>query len=133
MKSEVAQLCLTLWDPMDYSLPGSSIHGVVQPRVLEWVTISFSRDLLNPEVEPKSPTLQVVTLPSEPPGMPIFVYNIFKITLYKWHYTVFVFLELISLSTVFSRSVHIVGNGITLFLFWLTSVYMYYYCSFALM
>ena len=42
-ESEVAQLCLTLCDPMDCSLPGSSIHGIFQGRVLEWVTVSFSR------------------------------------------------------------------------------------------
>ena len=41
--SEVAQLCLTLCNPMDCSLPGSSIHGIFQARILEWVAISFSR------------------------------------------------------------------------------------------
>ena len=41
--SEVAQSCLTLCDPMDCSLPGSSIHGIFQARILEWVAISFSR------------------------------------------------------------------------------------------
>ena len=41
--SEVAQSCPTLCDPMDYSLPGSTIHGVFQARILEWVAISFSR------------------------------------------------------------------------------------------
>ena len=41
-ESEVAQLCLTLHDPMDCSLPGSSIHGIFQARVLEWVAIAFS-------------------------------------------------------------------------------------------
>ena len=35
----VAQLCLTLWDPMDCSPPGSSVHGIVQARILEWVAI----------------------------------------------------------------------------------------------
>ena len=40
--SEVIQSCLTLWDPMDCSLPGFSIHGIFQARVLEWVAISFS-------------------------------------------------------------------------------------------
>ena len=40
--SVVAQLCLTLSDPMDRSLPGSSIHGIFQARVLEWGAISFS-------------------------------------------------------------------------------------------
>ena len=42
-ESEIAQLCLTLCNPMDYSLPGSSIRGIFQARVLEWVAISFSR------------------------------------------------------------------------------------------
>ena len=40
--SEVAQLCPTLCDPMDGSLPGSTVHGVFQARVLEWVAIAFS-------------------------------------------------------------------------------------------
>ena len=38
----VAQLCPTPSDPMDYSLPGFSVHGVFQTRVLEWVAIAFS-------------------------------------------------------------------------------------------
>ena len=42
-ESEVAQLCPTLCNPMDCSLPGSSLHGILQARVLEWVAISFSR------------------------------------------------------------------------------------------
>ena len=42
-ESEVAQSCLTLRDPMDCSLPGSSVHGIFQARVLEWVAISFSK------------------------------------------------------------------------------------------
>ena len=41
-ESEVTQSCPTLCDPMNYSLPGSSIHGIFQARVLEWVAISFS-------------------------------------------------------------------------------------------
>ena len=41
-ESEVAQSCPTLSDPMDFSLPGSSIHGIFQARVLEWVAIAFS-------------------------------------------------------------------------------------------
>ena len=41
-ESEVAQLCPTLSDPMDCSLPGSSIHGIFQARVLEWDAIAFS-------------------------------------------------------------------------------------------
>ena len=41
-ESEVAQSCLTLGDPMDCSLPGSSVHGIFQSRVLEWGAIAFS-------------------------------------------------------------------------------------------
>ena len=39
----VAKSCLTLYNPMDYSLPGSSVHGIAQARMLEWIAISFSR------------------------------------------------------------------------------------------
>ena len=46
--SEVTQLCLTLCDPVDCSLPGSSIHGILQARILEWVAISFSRGSSRP-------------------------------------------------------------------------------------
>ena len=43
-ESEVAQSYPTLFDPMDYSLPGSSVHGIFQARVLEWGAIAFSQD-----------------------------------------------------------------------------------------
>ena len=46
-ESEVAQLCLTLSDPMDCSPPGSSFHGIFQARVLEWGAIAFSGDGIN--------------------------------------------------------------------------------------
>ena len=45
-ESEVAQSCPTLSDPMDCSLPGSSVHGIFQARVLEWGAIAFSRGLI---------------------------------------------------------------------------------------
>ena len=44
----VAQLCLTLCDPMDCSLPGSSVYGISQARILEWVSFSFSRGSFRP-------------------------------------------------------------------------------------
>ena len=44
----VAQLCPTLCDPMDCSPPGSSVHGILQARILEWVAISFSRGSSSP-------------------------------------------------------------------------------------
>ena len=46
--SEVAQSCPTLCDPMDCSLPGSSLHGILPARVLEWVAISSSRESSRP-------------------------------------------------------------------------------------
>ena len=57
VKSEVAQSCPTLCNPMDCSLPGSSVHGIFQARILEWVAISSPGDLPDPGIEPRSPTL----------------------------------------------------------------------------
>ena len=69
-ESEVAQLYPTFGDPMDCSLPGFSLHGIFQARVLEWGAISFSGDLPDPGVKPRSPILQADALLSEPPGKP---------------------------------------------------------------
>ena len=66
----VAQSCPTLCDPTDCSPPGSSVHGILQARILEWVAISFFRDLPDPGMEPGSPTLQADSLLSELPGKP---------------------------------------------------------------
>ena len=66
-KSEVAQSCPTLCDPMDSSPPGSSVHGILPARILEWVAISFSRGSSNPGIEPRYPRLQADALTSEPP------------------------------------------------------------------
>ena len=55
---------------MDCSLLGSSVHVILQARILEWVDISFSRGLLDPGIEPWSPTLQADALTTEPPGKP---------------------------------------------------------------
>ena len=48
VKVLVAQLCLTLCDPMDCSPPGSSVHGILQARMLEWVAIPFSKGSSQP-------------------------------------------------------------------------------------
>ena len=64
----LAQSCLTLCDLMDYSLPGSSVHEIVQARLLERVTSPSPRDLPDPGIEPRSPALQVDSLPSKPQG-----------------------------------------------------------------
>ena len=64
------QSCLTFCDPMDCSLPGSSVHGISQARILEWVAFSSTGDLPNPGSKPRSPTLQVDSLPAEPQEPP---------------------------------------------------------------
>ena len=53
---------------MDCSPPGSSVHGILQAGILEWVAIPFSGDLPDPLAEPESPALQADSLPSEPLG-----------------------------------------------------------------
>ena len=67
-ESEVAQSCLTLCDTMDCSLPGSSVRGIFQARILECVAISASGNLptgIEP-ASPVSPALQVDSLSTEP-------------------------------------------------------------------
>ena len=67
---KVAQLCLTLCDPKDHSSPSSSVHGILQARILEWVAILFSRESSQSRDQTQSPTLQADSLPPEPPGKP---------------------------------------------------------------
>ena len=55
------QSCPTLCDPIDGSPPGSSVHGIFQARVLEWVAMPFSTDLPNPEIEPVSLTAACIS------------------------------------------------------------------------
>ena len=71
--------CVQLCDLMDCSLPGSSVHGILQARILEWVAISFSRRSSQPRIEPGSPALQADALPSEPPGKSWYTYIYFLI------------------------------------------------------
>ena len=65
VKVKVTQSCLTLCNPMDYT-----VHGILQARILERLTFSFSTDLPNPEIKPRSPTFQVDFLPAELSGKP---------------------------------------------------------------
>ena len=55
VKVLVAQSCPTLCDPMDCSLLGSFVHGILQARLLEWVSFSSTGDLHNPGIKPRSP------------------------------------------------------------------------------
>ena len=64
-ESEVTQSCPTLCDPIDCSLPGSSVHGILQARVLEWIAISFSRGSSQPRAQTRA---LLYCRPSEPPG-----------------------------------------------------------------
>ena len=67
----VAQSCLTLCDPMNRSLPGSSVQGILQARILEWIALPSSRGSSQPGIKLRSPALQVDSLPSVTPGKPI--------------------------------------------------------------
>ena len=64
-------------DSVDCSLPGSSVYGIFQARVLEWVASSFSSGSSQPMIKPRSPALQADALPSEPAGKPF--YRVFSI------------------------------------------------------
>ena len=55
---------------MDYSQPGSSVHGILQARILEWVATYSPGDHPDAGIEPGSPALQADSLSSEPPGKP---------------------------------------------------------------
>ena len=68
-----AQSCPTLYNVMECSSPNSSVHGILQARILEWVAIPFSRGFSRHRIKPRSPALQVDSLPSEPPGKPIWL------------------------------------------------------------
>ena len=52
------QLCSILWNPMDWSLPGSSVHGILQAKILKWVAIHFSRGSSRLRGQIRSPALQ---------------------------------------------------------------------------
>jgi len=66
----VVQSSLPLCDPADYSPPGSSVHRILQARILDWVAILFSRRSSEPGGETGSPALQADSLLFEPPGKP---------------------------------------------------------------
>ena len=67
VKALVAQSCQTLCDLMDCRPPGSSVHGILQARILEWVVIPSAGDLPDPGIKPGSPALLVDSLLTEPP------------------------------------------------------------------
>ena len=66
----VTHSCPTHCDPLDCSPPGSSVHGILQARILEWVAISFSRGSSQPRDQTRSPVLQADSLLTELQGKP---------------------------------------------------------------
>ena len=75
----VTQSCLTLCDPMVYSLPGSSVHGILPAGILEQVAIPYSRGSSQSRDQTRSPSLQADSLlsePSEKPHLRVIVVNI---------------------------------------------------------
>ena len=67
----VTQLCLTLCKPIDCSPPGSSVHGILQARILESRAILFSRGIPDPGIKLRSHARQEDSFLSEPPGKPL--------------------------------------------------------------
>ena len=83
---KLLQLCLTMCNPMDCSLSGSSLHEILQARILEWVAMPFSGALPDPWIKSKSPefpALQVDSLQLAPPGKPPFRWHLLNIMI-KW-------------------------------------------------
>ena len=77
-ETEVARLCPTLSDPMDCSLPGSSVHGIFQARVLEWGAIAFSHDFAAAAAAAAAAAKSLQSCPTlcdpidgSPPGSPV--------------------------------------------------------------
>jgi len=85
VKVSVTPSCLTLCKPIEWGLPDSSVHGILQVRILQWAAIPFSRDLSHPGIKPRSPTLQTDSSPSEPPGKPLVTPNCFPKRLCHLH------------------------------------------------
>ena len=98
----IVQSCLTLCDPWNVAHQAPLSIGILQPRILEWVTLSSSRGYSQPQrSNPGLWQLQAVSLLSEPPEKP----------------DIFVFLCLTSLTMTISRSIRVTANSIISFYF----------------
>ena len=75
----VAQLCLSLCDSMDCSLPGSSVHGILQARILEWVAIPFSKVSSQPRDQSWVSCMTDRFLPPDPIIMYLHDYHVFDL------------------------------------------------------
>ena len=81
----VTQSCLTLCDPMDCSPPGSSVHGILQVRILEWIAIPCSRRSSLPRGKTRVSCLAGIFFTIEPPGKPYEKLHRAKLGLKKKH------------------------------------------------
>ena len=82
VKGLAAQPCPTLCNPMDGSPPGSSVEGILQARILEWVVIPFSRGSSRPRDQPRFPALQADSLPPSHLGNTNYQSSSFRIYIY---------------------------------------------------
>ena len=92
MHAKSLQLCLTLCDLMDCSPPGSSVHGISQARILEWVTISSSRGASQPRGWTHISCISCIGsrfFTTEPPGKPINALPISSLISYNWNLSLF--------------------------------------------
>ena len=112
-KVKSAQSYSTLCDPVNYT-----VHGILQARILDCVAFSFSRDLPNPGIEPRSPELQEDSLPAEPSGKPldhqgslIISFKLFKSQLPCFCMYLYSCLFLKSITFVLFFHLNIVGTG----------------------
>ena len=86
-KVKVLMAPSTLCDPRNCSLPGSSVHGILQARIPEWVAIPFSWGSFNPGIEPRSPAFQAVDSPLNHQGISVGV---------KWYHIVLICIPLMT-------------------------------------
>ena len=86
-KVKVLMAQSTLCNPRNCSLPGSSVHGILQARILEWVAIPFSWGSFNPRIEPRSPAFQADDLPLSHQGISVGV---------KWYLRVLIWIPLMT-------------------------------------
>ena len=109
-----AQLCLTLRNPTRCSLPGFSVHGIFQARILEWAAIPYPGDLLDPGIKPVPPAFPALAggfFTTEPPGKPCSFHTTYHITvIYPLDCSSLFFFLLISLFVSFTTD-ELPGRG----------------------
>ena len=87
----------TLCEPMDCSLPGSPVRGILQAKILEWLVFPSPRDRSDAGIKPGSPALQADSLPSEPPHV---IFKIYSLNMFQ----VYNALLLITINTLYLGS-----------------------------